>query len=566
MATEPVIRTRFAPSPSGHLHVGGARTALFCWAYAKGRGGTFILRIEDTDRKRSSDAASVGFLEDLRWLGLDWDEGPELDQCGGGSHGPYFSSERLHHYHEHAQRLIDAGLAYRAFETPEELEASREEARRAGRPWRYDRAALRLDPGQARRHLEEGRPHVVRFRVPDDATVTVEDAVLGTVTTSTEELDDFVIVKTDGYPTYHFAVVVDDELMEVTHVIRGQEHLNNTARHVLLQDALGFRRPVFAHLSLIFNPDGSKMSKRDKDKALRRAVEAAGATTPPPGPDGDPSVSEEHWLWWRGDPDHQLDLDAAVALAGALDVRVPEINVDDFRRAGYLPEVLVNYLALLGWSPGGDVEKFDRGFLLERFDLDRIIKSPAKFDRDKLLAFNLDALQAMPPDEFRERFRGHCRRYHPEFVERLDPVRFALLATANQGRSKTLDDTIESIRFFILDDDAIAWEATKAVRKALAKGDPSGAEHLAAVTGRLEMLDPWSVEAIERCLDEYAAGHADGKLGKVAQPLRIAVSGSTVSPAIHETLAILGQSSVVRRARRCLAWWESARADVEARS
>src|SRR5262245_57242625 len=239
MASRPTasetIRTRFAPSPTGHLHVGGARTALFCWAYARRRQGKFILRIEDTDVKRSSDAATTAMMEDLKWLGIEWDEGPEFDHCGGGAAGPYHQSQRLETYRRYADDLVKRGLAQREGSGP---------------------------GGQA-----------VRFRVPDSGTVTFLDEVRGEVEVSAAELEDFVIMKADGYPTYHFAVVVDDELMGVTHVIRAQEHLSNTPRHVLLQQALGFRRPVYAHISLIFNPDGSKMSKRDKDRILRQAVE-----------------------------------------------------------------------------------------------------------------------------------------------------------------------------------------------------------------------------------------------------------------------------------------------------
>ncbi len=547
------VRTRFAPSPSGHLHVGGARTALFCWAYAKKRGGDFILRIEDTDQKRASDAASLGFLEDLHWLGIDWDEGPAFATSGGGEHGPYFCSQRLDIYSRYVQQLIDDGKAYRAFETPEQLDAARKKAQSEKRNYRYDRAALELDDTTIQQYLAQDRPHVVRFKLPNDDAVEIHDEVRGPVSVDAEELDDFIIIKADGYPTYHFAVVVDDELMNVTHVLRGQEHLNNTARHVLLQDALGFRRPSFAHVSLIFNPDGSKMSKRDKDKQLRKAVKQKGIEAPPIDPStGDPVIPGEHWRWWLESKDHQLELNFAMALADALDTTLPEINVDDFRRAGYLPEVLLNYLALLGWSPGDDREKFDVEFFVKTFDLDRIIKSPAKFDRDKLLAFNLDAIQAMSSSEFRDHWRAHCRIYHPQFIEQLTDDEFDLLAAANQARSKTLDDQVRSSRFFILGDDEIVYQESKPVRKALCNGDPNGYTHLENVLPVLTELGAWTSPDIEQVVTAYAESHAEGKLGKVAQPLRIAVSGGTVSPAIFDTLTILGRESVTNRIRRCL--------------
>ncbi|MFW5653439.1 MAG: glutamate--tRNA ligase, partial [Planctomycetota bacterium] len=399
--------TRFAPSPSGHLHVGGARTALFCWAFArKHADGRFILRIEDTDQRRSSQAASSAFLEDLLWLGIHWDEGPVYAGVGGGDKGPYYQSERLAIYKEHLQRLIEAGRAYPAFETAEQLDAARADARAKKQNYRYDRASLELPKAVVEKYLAEGRPHVIRFRVPDDQPITIRDEILGEVTLPPDSLDDFVILKADGYPTYHFAVVVDDALMGVTHVLRAQEHFNNTAKHLLLQEALGFPTPVYGHLPIIMNPDGSKMSKRDKDKALRRAVKEQQITSPPAD-----TIDQATFDAWLADKDRQLDVEVAGRMADAIGVTLPEINVDDFRRSGYLPSVLINFLALNGWNPGEDIEKFDADFFVERFAFDRVQKTPAKFDRDKLLAFNLDALQQMPPDQFADLYRKHAAQY-----------------------------------------------------------------------------------------------------------------------------------------------------------
>ena len=238
--------------------------------------------------------------------------------------------------------------------------------------------------------------------------------MLGDATLPAGEVDDFVIRKKDGFPTYHFAVVVDDELMGVTHVLRAQEHFTNTAKHILLQDALGFRRPTYGHLSIIKNPDDSKMSKRDKDKVLRKAVKEKALSAPPAG-----SVSAEEWSRWIGDDNVQLDLDGAIRLAEALKVTLPEINVDDFRRSGYLPEVICNFLALNGWSPGHDIEKFDNAFLKERFGLDRVMKTPAKFDRVKLLAFNTDAITGMAPDDFARRCHAHAVQYRTDYLAKL---------------------------------------------------------------------------------------------------------------------------------------------------
>ena len=544
MSTTGTIVTRFAPSPSGHLHVGGARTALFCWAYAKGRGGKFLLRIEDTDQKRSSDAASVGFLKDLKWLGIDWDEGPEFEGCGGGGNGPYFQSERLDIYNRHLQRLVDAGKAYYAFDTAEELERKRAAAKAAGSAYRYDGSESVARPkAEVEKLLAEGRPAVIRFRTPP-GPITIHDQVLGDATLPAGEVDDFVIRKADGFPTYHFAVVVDDELMGVTHVLRAQEHFNNTAKHMVLQDALGFRRPVYGHLPIMTNPDASKMSKRDKDKVLRKAVAERKLAAPPAG-----TVSPERFAAWVGDKNTQLDLEEAIRMGAALDVALPEINVDDFRRSGYLPEVMCNFLALNGWSPGENREKFDNAFLKQAFDLPRVVKTPAKFDRVKLLSFNCDAITGMPRERFVALARAHGQAYHAEFMRKLTPEQFDALAGASHERSKTLDELFRGNRFLVVADAALAYDA-KAAEKNLKGGEPSGLSHLKAVRPLLAEVKTWDAAALEAAIKGYADAHAGGQLGKVAQPLRVAVSGGTVSPPIFDTLAILGRESSLARIDR----------------
>jgi glutamyl-tRNA synthetase len=549
-STGPV--TRFAPSPSGHLHVGGARTALFCWAYAHGRGGSFLLRIEDTDQKRSSDAASVGFLKDLDWLGIHWQEGPVFvredgRRIGGGDHGPYFQSERLELYNREIERLIAAGRAYHAFDTPEELDAKRKAALAAKVPYRYDRAALGLSKEEVAAKLAAGVPAVVRCRVPE-GEIVIKDEILGEARIPAGEVDDFVIRKVDGFPTYHFAVVVDDEDMRVTHVLRAQEHFTNTAKHMVLQDALGYRRPIYGHLPIICNPDGSKMSKRDKDKVLRAAITARGLTAPPAG-----TIDEATWTAWLGDKNKQLDLEAANRLAAVLDVALPEINVDDFRRSGYLPEVVCNFLALNGWSPGNDIEKFDNEFLKARFDLSRVQKTPAKFDRAKLLNFNCTAITSMSRDEYVRRVRAHGERYHAEFLRKLDEAQFRLLADATHERSKTLDDLYRGNRWVTTQDEALVWEESKNVKKALLDGEPRGLDRLRGVRDVLAATDDWSPGSLEGRVKEFADAHAAGNLGSIAQPLRVAATGGTVSPPIFDVLAILGKASGLRRIDRCLA-------------
>jgi glutamyl-tRNA synthetase len=287
------MRVRFAPSPTGLLHVGNARTALFNWLLARGRGGTFVLRIEDTDVERSTPESEQGILNDLRWLGLDWDEGPDV----GGPHGPYRQSERLDLYRSYAHELVEQGHAYHCFCSAEQLEADRRAALESGRPPQYSGRCRDLSPSTAAERLASGHPAVVRFRVPQGRTVAFQDVVRGTVQFETEVIGDPVLVRSDGHPAYNFAVVIDDALMEITHVVRGEDHISNTPRQVLLYEALKFQPPVFAHLALVLGPDHTPLSKRH------------GAT-----------------------------------------------SVSEFRTRGYLPEALVNYLALLGWSPGGGDE------------------------------------------------------------------------------------------------------------------------------------------------------------------------------------------------------------------
>ncbi|MEE2682116.1 MAG: glutamate--tRNA ligase [Planctomycetota bacterium] len=554
-STDAPVVTRFAPSPTGDLHVGGARTALFCWAYARGHDGQFVLRIEDTDQKRSSTAAANEAMKDLAWLGLDWDQGPDGEAGERGDNGPYFQSQRLSIYERFMTQLLEADLAYHAFDTAEALDAKRRAARSEKRAYRYDRAGLEVPREERFARAAAGESHVVRFRTPDRPVVIV-DAVLGEATLPAGEVDDFIIRKADGFPTYHFAVVVDDALMGCSHVFRAQEHFNNTAKHLLIQEALGFAHPIYAHFPLIMNPDGSKMSKRDKDKAVRAAVKAAGIESPPEG-SVDPGVFTE----WLADKKAQLDHRDLIALASALGVQLPEINVQDFRRSGYLPEVVCNFLALNGWSPGDDLEKFDNAFLAEHFNLSRVQKTAARFDRDKLLAFNLDAIQAMDPDEFHARVLEHGRHYHPEFVEQLAPEQFRLLVDASRERSKTLDEVFRANHWLLLDDEAVQWPVTKPVRKAMLKGEPTGRMLLEQVRSVIETVEPFDSRSLESTLGEWAEAHCDGNLGRIAQPLRIAVTGGPVSPPIFDTLVMLGRERTMRRIMRCLKSFEPPEGD-----
>ncbi len=542
--------TRFAPSPTGHLHIGGARTALFCAAYAKGHNGRFVLRIEDTDQKRSSEAAAAGILEDLAWLGIRWEDGPVFGSLGGDSRdvGPYYQSQRIEIYDAALKKLIDSGMAYPCFDTPEELAEMRKNAEALKETFVYrQHPEYEHDAAMARAAREE---HVLRFKMPPKP-VTVRDEILGEVVFAYEELDDLVIRKRDGFPTYHFAVIVDDEAMGVTHVIRGQEHLNNTPRHVALIEAMGYRVPAFAHLPLIFNPDGSKMSKRDKDKAVRSAVKAAGSVTAE-----DAGVDEGVFAKWQKDKSIQLPQDKLVPLAKKLNVELPEIEVEDFRRSGYLPEAVVNYIALLGWNPGEkeadgkDLERFDRAYLDAKFDFGRVGKKASKFDREKLRAFNFDLIKAMNPAAFASAWRDWAERYDEALVQRLSADLMHTLAPAIQPRAITLSEARHPIAFLFVDADSIAYDE-KAVAKFMHKGEPTGLDVLRAFAPRLAELEPFAPDAIEARLADYCE-HEGLKMGSLAQPIRIALTGAAVSPPLGVTLAALGKAESLRRIERCL--------------
>ncbi|MCA9278226.1 MAG: glutamate--tRNA ligase [Phycisphaeraceae bacterium] len=552
--------TRFAPSPTGHLHIGGARTALFCWALARGQksnntqpAGRFMIRVEDTDQARSSDTATRAILVDLAWLGLNWDDGPTLQIDGrtiGGDDrnvGPYEQSRRLEHYNHYLNVLLEKGFAYPAFETPEELNEARKAALADKKAYKYERPDLTGDQlAQRIERMNKGEPCVIRFAVPDE-DVCVHDEVLGDVRFADGQIEDFVIRKADGFPTYHFAVVVDDELMGVTHVLRGQEHLANTPKHVALQHALGFGTPTYAHLPLIMNPDGSKMSKRDKDKAVRDACKSGNVDSVPN------DVSEldaSTFAKWIDDKKSQLDLEVLVQLAGALKVQLPEINVEDFRASGYLPETVCNYLALLGWSPGNDIEKFDNTFLAEKFDLPRIGKTAARFDRAKLLAFNGDAITALPPEAFCARWAEWCDRYEPRITHEIDDASLSLLAQAVQPRCKTFRDAADQAAFLFFDDNAIVFDE-KAVEKVLRKGEPKGMAVLAEFAVELEKLSTFDAEPIHDLIKSFSESR-NMNMGKIAQPLRVAVTGTPVSPPIDLTLALLGRERTMTRINRTL--------------
>ena len=494
------IRVRFAPSPTGYLHIGGARTVLFNWLVARQAQGIFVLRIEDTDRTRHVEDSVAKILEDLRWLGLDWDEGPEK----GGDFGPYFQSERLDLYNEHLQHLLNEGKAYYALETPEELQRMREAAEKSTGGFRYPRPDPLPTVAEGEAAREAGTPVVVRLKMPAEDVIVTDD-ILGEVTVAADQHEDFVIQKSDGFPTYHFACVVDDALMRITHVLRGQEHLMNTPKHIALQRALGFDTPRYAHLPVIFNMSGSKMSKRDKEKALA-----------------------------KGEPP-------------------PEIDVHDFRVAGYLPEAVVNFISLLGWSPGEDREQLTSQETVDLFSVERIGKTNAKFDREKLLAFNTDWATRVTSERLLEAFRDFIK-VNPDVPDGLRQADDAALTRVLEACAgfRTFPDVIRKAGFIFLADDAIEYDP-KAVKKVLAKNDGEGYAMLEYLTPKLSALTEteWKATTLEPLLGAVCT-EKEVNLGKVAQPIRVAASGTTISPSIHETLEMLGKESTLARMQRCI--------------
>lgn len=540
------IVTRFAPSPTGYLHIGGARTALFCYLLARNHKGTMILRIEDTDQKRNTPAATKQVIEDLRWLGIQWDEGPEV----GGPHGPYFQSERLDIYKKYTQKLLDAGLAYYCFDTSEELEAMRKQAQAKKQGFAYPRPKKFPDESEVKKARAEGRDAAVRFCMPDEE-IFVEDVVRGKVKFSAGEFGDFIICKSDGFPTYHFACVVDDELMEITHIIRGQEHLMNTPCHVALQKALGFRTPTYAHMSVTISEGGGKLSKRERSKTLTKAIkERLEADLEQIAKAGDVTADELN-KFIKGDT--QIEQEKLTTMADYLGVHLPEINVVDFFKSGYVPEALVNFIALLGWSPGHDREIMSIDELIEAFDLKRLTKTNSLFDRNKLLAFNTEHMKLLSKDKLLDHFKKYLAEAYSPMVKS-DDQKLTRILKISEG-TKTLEAVEQKSRFLFLADDEIEYEE-KAVKKVLLKNN--GLTTLQIVRDRLEAIDELTEEKIENMLRGLAEEKQVG-LGKVAQPLRVAICGTTVSLPIFDSIQLLGKDRTLLRIDNTLRKFENSK-------
>ena len=469
-----IIRTRFAPSPTGYLHVGGARTALFNWLYARHTNGKFILRIEDTDQVRSTEASVQAIFDALEWLKIDWDE------------GPFYQSQRSEIYSTYLQKLVDSGHAYYCTCTPEQIDAMRERARAAGAKPRYDGTCRdkRLGP-------QPGA--VLRFKAPTTGQTVIEDKIKGRIVFANDELDDFVIQRSDGIPTYNFAVVVDDITMEITTVIRGDDHVMNTPKQILLYQALGAPLPVFAHVPMVLGNDRTRLSKRH------------GAT-----------------------------------------------SVTAYRDMGLLPDAFINYLARLGWSFGNQ-EFFTRNELIEKFSLENVGKSAGIFDQIKLQALNADHIQAAGAQSIAFHLKPHL---NARGIEAKDDVYLQKLIPTLQPRSKTLVEMAEQARFYYADpvplDEAAARKFLKANILAPLK----------QLRERLAELDEYTEKALEQVFVSVMETF-EIKLGKIAQPVRVALTGTSVSPGIFEIISVLGRERVVPRLEAAIAYIEKREAQAQ---
>ncbi len=458
---------RFAPSPTGSLHVGGARTALYNLLFARREHGTHILRIEDTDVERSREELSQQILSAMEWLGIAYDE------------GPYYQSQREELYRAAVERLLSEGKAYRAFETPEELDADRKRAEAAGRAYRYSGASRKIDPAESERRAKAGERHVVRLAMPDE-TIVVDDLIRGRVEFPAEALDDFVLVRSDGHPLYHFCVVVDDVDMRITHVIRGDDHLANTPKHVALFRALGAPLPKFAHLGMILGTDKKKLSKRHGAAA-----------------------------------------------------------VEEWREAGILPEALVNFLALLGWSPGEDREILSMKEMESEFSLERVGASPSVFDPEKLLWMNAQYIAQMPADELLARAAPYATAgTPPEDVARkvIELHRRRTRTTIEMGRALSTYAT-----------DPQEYEAA-GMKKQI---KPETPDLLAKLIARFETIDDWNAGTLEAALRAVAEESAVAS-GKLIHPTRLALTGTSVGAPLFDVVALVGKETALRRLRRFL--------------
>ena len=462
-----MVRVRFAPSPTGHLHIGGARTALFNWLFARHHNGKFILRIEDTDRSRSTEEYIESIIESIKWLGLDWDE------------GPFRQTDRMETYRTYAYKLLEEGKAYRCYCTPEELEERRQKAMKEGKPPRYDRRC---------REIKEtlDKPFAIRFKMPLEGETVVKDLVKGTVTFKNIEIEDLVILRSDGTPTYNFCVVVDDFEMKITNVIRGEDHLNNTPKQIHIYQALGINPPEFAHIPMILGKDRTRLSKRH------------GAT-----------------------------------------------SVLAYRDEGYLPYAFINYLARLGWSHG-DQEIFTREELIKYFNLEQVGKANAVFDSEKLLWLNSEYIKLTPEEKLYELVKPFLVK--EGYLNKEDSIDVKWVCKAIKSlkeRCRTLKELALAMRYYLLDYVDIE---PKAKEKYI---NPETIPIIKEITEKLAQLNDFTQDKIEKIFMDIV-NERGLKLGQVAQPIRVVITGSTVSPGIYEVLEIVGKEKTLKRLRRII--------------
>ncbi len=479
------VRVRYAPSPTGFPHVGNIRTALFNWLFARHHGGSFIVRIEDTDVTRKIEGAVEAILDGLRWLGLDWDEGPEV----GGKYSPYFQSQRLEIYHEVAQRLISQGNAYYCYCSPRRLEQMRAEQVRRKQPPGYDRHCRDLTQEERSAREKEGVTPVVRFKTPRSGRTNFTDLIRGGVVFENDTLDDFVLQKSDDYPTYHLANVVDDHLMEISHVLRAEEWLSSTPRHLLLYQALGFEPPQFAHLPMLLGADRAKLSKRH----------------------------------------------------GA-------VSITEYQEQGYLPEAMVNFLALLGWSLDDRTELLSRQELIDNFSLERVSQTAAIFNQDKLNWMNGVYIRSLSLEDFTRQALPFLDRGLPSGVERpLSTDYVSQIMPLIQERAKTLAEVAELTQFFFVDE--LDYEAGLLISKNMSRS--SAIKALETARPRLKQMDAFDAESLEAVLRPLAV-ELGLKNGQLFGTLRVAVTGQTAAPPLFQTMAVLGKERCLRRIEAAL--------------
>jgi len=471
----PNLRVRFAPSPTGYLHVGGARTALYNWLFARHHGGVFVLRIEDTDVDRSKPELTTAILDSMKWLGLDWDE------------GPFFQSERQERYRLMAAELERLGHAYPCFCSPEELQARRAQAEAQKRAWKYDGTCRNLPGVELERRRRAGRPCAIRFRVPASGQTSFDDQVFGHIELENQEIEDFVLLRSDGHPTYHLGVVADDIDMRITHVVRGADHISNTPKQILLYRALGAPEPFFAHLPLILGPDKQRLSKRH------------GATA-----------------------------------------------VGTYREQGILPEALRNFLALLGWTPPGQKEIVPLEEMVRAFELSAVSRSNAVFDPEKLAWMNSEYLRHLPTERLLSLVESELRAANlwREAFAKEEKERLEVSARLLQTRARSLKDFSGSGRAFFTDDFEYEAEAVKKFWK-----DPALAELLALLTERLARAEPFNVQQAEKCLRALAE-EKGVKAGLLINASRVALTGQAVAPGLFEVMVALGRERVTGRLQR----------------